>query len=257
MNPGALIVDGGLWVALPLAMIAGLISFVSPCVLPLVPGYLGYLGGATAGPDSAATPSTAIVPVRRERARLLLGVSLFIAGFTVVFVAVTILGGTFGYLLLQYSNVLTRIFGVVIIVLGLVFIGFFGLAQRTIRPRFRSRAGLVGAPLLGFALGVGWTPCIGPTLAAILSMSWNLGDPARAGLLGLAYSVGLGIPFLLLALGWGWASRSVGFLRRHIRALNIIGGSLLVLLGLLMVTGLWTAIMSALQQVVINVPLPL
>jgi cytochrome c-type biogenesis protein len=146
---------------------------------------------------------------------------------------------------------------VVVIALGLVFIGFFGIAQRTLRPRVQGRAGLIGAPLLGFALGVGWTPCIGPTLAAILSMSWNLGDPARAGLLGLAYSMGLGIPFLLLALGWGWASRSVSILRRHIRVLNIVGGALLVVLGLLMVTGLWTALMSTLQQVVINVPAPL
>src|SRR3546814_9413484 len=100
------------------------------------------------------------------------------------------------------------------------------------------------------------SPCIGPTLAAIILMSWNLGDPARAGLLGLAYSLGLGIPFLILAAGWGWASRSVAFLRRHIRALNIIGGAMLIALGLLMVTGLWTALMSQLQQVVINVPLP-
>ena len=255
MNPGAVVVDGALWVALPLAVLAGLVSFVSPCVLPLVPGYLGYLGGA-AGAHTPAT-SAGMGTARRERTRLLLGVALFIAGFTVVFVTVTILGGTFGFLLLQYANILTRIFGVVIILLGLVFIGFFGIAQRTLRPRIQGRVGLIGAPLLGFALGVGWTPCIGPTLAAILSMSWNLGDPARAGLLGLAYSLGLGIPFLLLALGWGWASRSVGFLRRHIRVLNILGGSLLVLLGLLMVTGLWTTLMSALQQVVINAPAPL
>jgi cytochrome c-type biogenesis protein len=174
-----------------------------------------------------------------------------------VFVAVTILGGAFGFLLLQYAGILTRVFGVVIIALGLVFLGFFGIAQRTFRPRAQGRAGLIGAPLLGFALGVGWTPCIGPTLAAIISMSWNLGDPARAGLLGLAYSLGFGIPFLILAAGWGWASRSVAFLRRHIRALNIIGGAMLIALGLLMVTGLWTALMSQLQQVVINVPLPL
>jgi cytochrome c-type biogenesis protein len=257
VNPGAVVVDGALWVALPLAVLAGLVSFVSPCVLPLVPGYLGYLGGATDAHRSTSTSTAGASTAAGERRRLLLGVGLFIGGFTVVFVTVTILGGTFGFLLLQYANILTRIFGVVIILLGLVFVGFFGIAQRTLRPRIRGRAGLIGAPSLGFALGVGWTPCIGPTLAAILSMSWNLGDPARAGLLGLAYSLGLGIPFLLLALGWGWASRSVGFLRRHIRALNIIGGSLLVLLGLLMVTGLWTALMSALQQVVINVPLPL
>lgn len=254
MNPGQLVVDGALWIAIPIAALAGLVSFISPCVLPLVPGYLGYLGGAAgSNPGAAATGST----VTAERTRLLLGVGLFIAGFTVVFVTVTILGGTFGFLLLQYANILTRILGAVVIALGLVFIGFFGIAQRTLRPRVQSRAGLIGAPLLGFALGVGWTPCIGPTLAAILSMSWNLGDPARAGLLGLAYSLGLGIPFLLLALGWGWASRSVSFLRRHIRALNIVGGALLVLLGVLMVTGLWTTLMSALQQVVINVPAPL
>ncbi|GAA1655991.1 MULTISPECIES: cytochrome c biogenesis CcdA family protein [Microbacterium] len=255
MNPGAAIVDGALWVAVPVAVLAGLVSFLSPCVLPLVPGYLGYLGSTTTDTRTVGTGSG--VAVRTERARLLLGVALFIAGFTVVFVAVTILGGAFGFLLLQYANILTRVFGVVIIVLGLVFLGLFGLAQRTLRPRIRGRAGLIGAPLLGFALGVGWTPCIGPTLAAIISMSWNLGDPARAGLLGLAYSLGLGIPFLILAAGWGWASRSVTFLRRHIRALNIIGGVMLILLGLLMVTGLWTALMSSLQQVVINVPLPL
>ncbi|WP_103662762.1 cytochrome c biogenesis CcdA family protein [Microbacterium sp. CJ77] len=255
MSPGQLVFDGALWVAIPIAVLAGLVSFVSPCVLPLVPGYLGYLGGTSVGDGGAAVTNSRTATA--ERARLLVGVGLFIAGFTVVFVSVTILGGTFGYLLLQYANVLTRIFGVVVIALGLVFIGFFGIAQRTLRPRIQGRAGLIGAPLLGVALGVGWTPCIGPTLAAILSVSWNLGDPARAGLLGLAYSLGLGIPFLLLALGWGWASRSVSVLRRHIRVLNIVGGALLVALGLLMVSGLWTALMSALQQVVINVPAPL
>lgn len=255
MNPGQMVVDGALWVAIPLAILAGLVSFVSPCVLPLVPGYLGYLGSTTTTAANSAMQGGRAVTT--ERGRLLLGVGLFIAGFTVVFVAVTILGGTFGFLLLQYASVLTRVFGVVIIALGLVFLGFVGIAQRTFRPRTRGRAGLIGAPLLGFALGVGWTPCIGPTLAAIISMSWNLGDPARAGLLGLAYSLGLGIPFLILAAGWGWASRSVAFLRKHIRALNIIGGAMLIALGLLMVTGLWTALMSQLQQVVINVPLPL
>lgn len=254
MTPGAMIVDGALWVAIPIAMLAGLVSFVSPCVLPLVPGYLGYLGSTTTGGAAAASDGRV---VSAERARLLLGVALFIAGFTVVFVAVTILGGAFGLVLVQYASVLTRIFGVVIIALGLVFLGFFGIAQRTVRPRLQGRAGLIGAPLLGFALGVGWTPCIGPTLAAIISMSWNLGDPARAGMLGLAYSLGLGIPFLILAAGWGWASRSLTFLRRHVRTLNIIGGTMLILLGLLMVTGFWTALMSQLQQLVISVPLPL
>ncbi|PCE13561.1 cytochrome C biogenesis protein [Microbacterium sp. SZ1] len=248
MTPGALIVDGALWVALPVALLAGLVSFVSPCVLPLVPGYLGYLGG---------TVPTGTGGRRPARGRLMLGVTLFIAGFTVVFVVVTILGGTFGFVLLRYADILTRVFGVVIIVMGLVFIGAFSIAQRSVRPLLSNRAGLIGAPLLGFALGVGWTPCIGPTLAAIISMSWNLGDPARAGLLGLAYSLGLGIPFLILAAGWGWASSSVAFLRRHVRTLNLIGGAMLVALGILMVSGAWTSLMSQLQQVIINVPLPL
>ncbi|MBN9180577.1 MAG: cytochrome c biogenesis protein CcdA, partial [Microbacterium sp.] len=163
MNPGAVIVDGALWVAIPVAILAGLVSFVSPCVLPLVPGYLGYLGSTTT--TTAAPTLDGGRTVTAERARLLLGVTLFIAGFTVVFVAVTILGGTFGYLLLQYANVLTRVFGVVIIALGLLFLGFFGIAQRTLRPRAQGRTGLIGAPLLAFALVFGCTPCIGPTLA--------------------------------------------------------------------------------------------
>nr|WP_179150815.1 cytochrome c biogenesis protein CcdA [Leifsonia sp. NCR5] len=254
------VVGGALWVAIPLSMLAGLISFVSPCVLPLVPGYLGYIGAAAepaSRTETGAPPGTASTVITAGRARLLVGVGLFIAGFTVVFVAVTILGGAFGLLLLQYASLLTRVLGVVVIVLGLAFIGVLGIAQRSIRPRVGNNMGLVGAPILGFALGVGWTPCIGPTLAAIISVSWNLGDPGRAGLLGLAYSLGLGIPFFLLAIGYGWATRTVTFLRRHIRTLNIIGGGILIALGLLMVTGVWSMLMSALQQVVINVPLPL
>lgn len=255
MSAGALVVDGALWLAIPLALVAGLISFLSPCVLPLVPGYLGYLGGVAAPPTSTTGGDGATTVTTRPR--LVAGVLLFIAGFTVVFVAVTVLGGFFGVALSRYADLLTRVFGIVNIVLGLVFTGAIRLGQRGMRPTLRRRAGLVGAPLLGFSLGIGWTPCIGPTLAAILSVSWNLGDPARAGLLGLSYSLGLGVPFLVLALGWGWAARSVTVLRTHIRTLNLIGGAVLILLGLLMVTGVWTSLMSLLQQVVINVPLPL
>lgn len=243
---GAIVVDGALWLAILVAALAGLVSFVSPCVLPLVPGYFGYLGSAVGASEGAA-----------GRGRLVAGVGLFIAGFTVVFLAVTILGGVFGMFFLQYSAVLTRILGVFVIVMGLVFIGVFRGAQRTIRLRTRSGLGLIGAPLLGVALGIGWAPCIGPTLAAIMSVSWNLGDPWRAGLLGLAYSLGLGLPFLLLALGLGWATRSVAFVRRHIRAFNIAGGTVLVLLGALMVTGAWGRLMSVLQGVMLNVTLPL
>lgn len=249
MSAEGLIFDGVLWAALSVALLAGLISFASPCVLPLVPGYFGYLGSSL---SSSPTESAAA-----GRGRLLGGVALFVAGFTLVFMTVTVLGGVAGMFFLEYANVLTRVLGVVVIVLGLVFIGAFPRAQRTLRPRFRGNLGLLSAPLLGIALGIGWTPCIGPTLAAIMSVSWNLGDPGRAALLGLAYSLGLGIPFFLLALGLGWATRSMEFLRRHIRVVNIIGGSMLIALGVLMVTGIWGALMSVLQGVMLSVTLPL
>ncbi len=249
MSAEGFIFDGALWVAVLIAMLAGLISFVSPCVLPLVPGYFGYLGSSL---STSPTQSPAA-----GRGRLLGGVALFVAGFTLVFMTVTVLGVVAGLFFLEYANILTRALGVVVIVLGLIFIGAFPRAQRTLRPRFRGNLGLLSAPLLGIALGIGWTPCIGPTLAAIMSVSWNLGDPGRAALLGLAYSLGLGIPFFLLALGLGWATRSVTFLRRHIRVVNIIGGSLLIALGVLMVTGIWGTLMSVLQGVMLSVTLPL
>ena len=254
MNPSDLVFDGALWAGVLIAALAGFVSFASPCVLPLVPGYFGYLGSAVAPVEPSFAPARGTTAQRR---RLLLGVLLFIAGFSIVFVTVTVLGGVFGQVFLAYADIATRILGVVVIVMGLAFVGVFRKMQRTVRPRFRSRLGLAGAPLLGLALGIGWTPCIGPTLAAIISVSWNLGDPVRAGLLGVAYSLGLGIPFVLLALGFGWATRSVSFLRRHIRTVNLLGGGLLIVLGLLMVTGIWTALMAQLQGVFLSVPLPI
>ena len=245
------IADGALGLAVLVALAAGLISFLSPCVLPLVPGYLGFVGGAAAGREAGGAGP------RPGRARLLAGVALFIAGFTVVFMAVTVLGGALGRFFIAYADVITRVLGVLVILLGLVFIGLFGVAQRTLKPRVRGNLGLVGAPLLGLALGIGWAPCIGPTLAAIVSVSWNLGDPGRAAVLGLAYSLGLGIPFLLIAAGFGWATRSVNAVRRHIRAVNIAGGAMLIVLGILMVSGVWGRVMSWAQGVFASVPLPL
>ena len=249
MNPGSVVFDGALWLAIPIAMLAGLVSFLSPCVLPLVPGYLGFLGGAVpTGSRSRATGA---------RGRLLAGVLLFIAGFTVVFVAMGVLAGTLGRFFIQYADLLTRVLGVVVIVMGLVFLGMFGFAQRTMKPQVRTGLGLVGAPLLGIAMGIGWAPCIGPTYAAILSISATQADPVRAVLLAVSYSLGLGIPFVLLAVGFGWATRSFAFLRRHIRVVNIIGGVLLVALGVLMVTGVWSTLMSQLTGVIGSVQLPL
>lgn len=255
MSAGSVVFDGALWLAIPLAMLAGLVSFLSPCVLPLVPGYLGFLGGASGAGAVRSAPESARADT--GRGRLLLGVALFVAGFTLVFVAMGVLAGTVGRFFIAYQDVLTRVLGVVVIAMGLVFVGVFGFAQRTVKPQVRGGLGLVGAPLLGIALGIGWAPCIGPTYATILSISVTEANPARAVLLAVAYSLGLGIPFVLIALGFGWATRSVTFLRRHIRVVNIVGGALLVLVGLLMVTGVWTALMAQLQGVIGGVELPL
>lgn len=258
MTPDAVIGAGALWLAIPLALAAGLVSFLSPCILPLVPGYLGFIGGAaTVRPSSRSFRSGSGGAGRSERGRMLLGTLLFITGFTVVFVAYTVIGGTASVFFLQWGGLITRILGVVVILMGLVFLGFFGFAQRQFRMRVNSTAGLIGAPLLGLTLAIGWAPCIGPTLGAIISVGWTLGDPWRAGLLGVAYSLGLGIPFLLLALGFGWATSATDFMRRHIRIINIIGGALLVILGLLMVAGLWTQLMSRIGAVMSDVVLPL
>ncbi len=256
MTPEAIIGSGALWLAIPVAMLAGLVSFLSPCVLPLVPGYLGFLGGAVA-PRRASVGADGAVTMTATRGRLVVGVLLFILGFSAVFVTLTALGGVASVFLIQWGDLITRILGGVIVLMGLVFLGLFGFAQREVRFHVDPKVGVIGAPLLGVALGIGWAPCLGPTLSAIFALSFNAGDPVRAGFLGLAYSLGLGIPFLLAALGFGWATRAIGFLRRHIRVVNVIGGVLLIVLGLLMVSGLWTDIMSRLTAVMGSVFLPL
>ncbi|MGW9627734.1 cytochrome c biogenesis CcdA family protein [Microbacterium sp. NPDC055521] len=252
MTPDAVIGAGALWIAIPLALLAGLVSFLSPCILPLVPGYLGFLGGA-----AGAASSAQVTPPAAQRRRMLLGVLLFIAGFTVVFVAYTVIGGAASVFFLEWGDLITRVLGGVVVLMGLIFLGLFGFAQREYKMQVDSTAGLIGAPLLGFTLAIGWAPCTGPTLGAIISVGWTLGDPWRAGLLGVAYSLGLGIPFLLVALGFGWATSATAFMRRHIRIVNIVGGALLIVLGLLMVTGVWSQIMSRLTAVMSSVILPL
>jgi cytochrome c-type biogenesis protein len=254
-NPFAeVVLSGQLLLAIPIALLAGLISFASPCVLPLVPGYLGYIGGfADAGSASADDELKA---KRRGRRRLLLGVALFVLGFSVIFIAYGAAFGAVGAWLRIWQDGITRVLGVLVIVLGLLFVGQVSFLQRTFKPNWRPATGLVGAPLLGIVFGLGWTPCIGPTLSAIVALSLDGGSPWRGALLGLFYCLGLGIPFLLVALGLNWVTGSVAFLKRHIRVINIVGGALIIAVGLLMVTGVWTLVMSQLQGVMIGFVTP-
>jgi len=235
---GDLVANGSLLVAVPIALLAGLVSFASPCVLPLVPGYLGYVSGFTGTAEG------------RDRRRMLLGAALFVLGFAVVFVVFTFAFSIAGILLLRWVDLITRIVGVIVIAMGLVFIGRFTAVQRTIRPSWTVATGLGGAPLLGVVFGLGWAPCIGPTLAVVLSLSFTEASAGRGVLLGIVYSLGLGIPFLLVALGLGWVAGSVAWLKRHIRVVNIAGGAMLVAVGVLMVTGLWTLFLESLQGMV-------
>ncbi len=230
--------SGSMLIALPIALLAGLVSFASPCVLPLVPGYLGYIGGFSGTND------------RTDRNRLMLGVTLFILGFTVIFVGFTLAFSIAGLMLIPWLGLITRIVGVGVIVMGLVFIGQFSFLQRSFRPKWKVATGLGGAPLLGVVFGLGWAPCIGPTLSVVIGLSLDSGSVWRGAVLGLAYSLGLGVPFVLVALGFNWVTGSVDWLKRNIRVVNIAGGALLILVGVLMVSGIWQMLMSRLGSVI-------
>jgi cytochrome c-type biogenesis protein len=261
-----LVTDGPLLVAAGVAALVGLISFASPCVLPLVPGYLSYVAGlvgagagtgtgtgagtpaGVAGAGGTATAVRAPVDQRSPRARMVLGAVLFVLGFTVVFVTFGTAFGGLGRLMLEYSDVLNRVFGVITVLVGLGFLGWLPLLQRTRRLSARPAAGLAGAPLLGIVFGLGWTPCLGPTLAAVYSLAFSEATAARGAVLGVAYCLGLGVPFVLVALGARWAMGATSFLRRHARTVTRIGGAVLVLVGLLLVTGAWTELMGWLRS---------
>lgn len=227
------ILDGQLLVAVPLSLLAGLVAFASPCVLPLVPGYLGLVS-SLAGEDGS-------------RRRVVVGVLLFIAGFTAVFVLGNLVVGATSEILIRYRGILLRALGALLIVLGLVFIGQVSFLQRGWKPRQVRSGGMWAAPLVGVVFAIGWSPCMGPTLAAIGALSLQSGSAGTAALLGFVYAMGLGIPFLAIALGFGWATKAVDRVRRHIRVINIIGGAMLIVLGLLMVTGVWMLVANELQ----------
>ncbi|RFS83355.1 cytochrome c biogenesis protein CcdA [Actinomadura spongiicola] len=222
------VVSGSLVAAAPLAALAGLVSFASPCVLPLVPGYLSYVTGMS-GADLAD----------QRRGRLLAGAVLFIAGFSVVFVSYGAVFGGLGRWLLEYQDPITRVLGVITIVFGLAFMGLIPGLQRTVKSSRLPAAGLAGAPLLGVLFGLGWTPCIGPTLGAVQSLAVTEASAGRGALLSLAYCAGLGLPFIAAAIAYRRALGAFGAVKRHYPLVMRTGGGMLVLIGVLLVSGLW------------------
>ncbi|MEU2133382.1 cytochrome c biogenesis protein CcdA [Streptomyces sp. NPDC018352] len=229
--------SGALLVALPLAVLAGLVSFFSPCVLPLVPGYLSYVTGVS-GTDLA----------QAKRGRMVAGASLFVLGFTAVFVSGGALFGFFGQTLLEHSEILTKVLGVLMILMGIFFMGLMPwMTQREFRIHKRPVTGLVGAPVLGALFGIGWTPCLGPTLSSVSILAVQQGTAGRGAILTVAYCLGLGVPFVLAAVAFRKALGAFGWVKRHYAWVMRIGGGMMIVTGLLLLTGVWGTMMQQLQ----------
>jgi cytochrome c-type biogenesis protein len=277
-----LVSSGPLLLAIPVAAAAGAVTFLSPCVLPLVPGYLSYITGmsgavidlepATDGADVTgesdvtggdlgpgrargagvllAAQRSAPARIRPGRRRAMLGTALFVLGFSALFATYGVAFGGLGAALLHHQTGLTRILGALLIVLGLLFAGAFdrfSFAGRILRPSVRPRAGLASAPVLGVLFGLGWSPCIGPTLAAVLTLASTTGTAARGALLAFIYGLGIGVPFLIVAFAFERGVAVFGFARRHAAMITRIGGLLLVGVGVLEVSGAWTTALAWLQ----------
>lgn len=234
------VASGSLILAMLLAFAAGIVSFASPCVLPLAPGYLSYVTGLTgaeiAGEERGGTTTVAV------KSRVLLGSVLFVLGFSVVFVSYGLLFGGLGSLLLEYQAVISRVLGVIVIVMGLSFMGVLPGMQREWRMHRMPSYSVWGAPVLGVLFGLGWTPCIGPALTAVQSLAFTEASAARGALLSMVYCLGLGLPFILLGLLFRQAAGTLAWVRRHYALIMRIGGGLLVAIGILLVTGVWDSI---------------
>lgn len=231
--------SGPMLLAVPVAILAGIVSFASPCVVPLLPGYFAFVTGMS----GASTG-------QRSKAVLLTGVGLFVLGFSVVFVLLGVALGSLGVAVRPWLAVIMPVMGAVVVLMGFSFLGWIPGLQGERRMHFVPRQGLLGAPLLGIVFGLGWAPCIGPTLATVLSLSLNEASALRGAMLAAAYAAGLGIPFLLIAMGAHRSTATVAFLRQHRVAIMRIGGAMLVLIGLALMTGLWTTWTQSLQGLI-------
>lgn len=228
---GDVVTSGALAFAVPIAFLAGIVAFLSPCVLPLAPGYVSYITGLT-GAELADT--------RGRRFQVLAGSLLFVLGFSVVFVSYGVLFGGAGSVLLEYADTINRILGVLVILMGLAFMGLIPGLQREWRFHRMPTWGVAGAPVLGLLFGLGWTPCIGPTLTAVQTLAFTEASALRGAVLSFVYCLGLGLPFVLLALAFSRMARAIGWVRAHYVWVMRIGGGMLVIVGVLLVTGWWT-----------------
>jgi cytochrome c-type biogenesis protein len=229
-------ITGSLLLAIPVAMIAGLVSFFSPCVVPLLPGYLSFATGLSGADLESA-----------RRGRMALGGLLFVLGFSFVFISFGTLFGALGSWLFEYQRQLSIVLGAITILLGLAFVGLVPWLQRDVRVHRVPAVGLAAAPMLGVLFGLGWTPCIGPTLGAVLSLSTTEASAARGAVLAFAYCLGLGVPFILAGLAWRRMLGTVKWVRRHQAWVTRIGGVMLVLVGLLLITGWWDILIADLR----------
>jgi cytochrome c-type biogenesis protein len=232
---------GSMLVALPIAVLAGAISFFSPCVVPLLPGYLSYVTGLSAAELGS-----------EKRGRMLAGTALFVAGFSAVFILTGVVFGTAGDLLIDHQTTITRVLGGLTVVLGLVFLGGFGFLQKDLRVHRVPAVGIAAAPLLGVLFGFGWTPCIGPTLGTVMTLATTEGSTGRGATLALVFSLGLGIPFIVAALAFRRMLSAVAWVRKHQLLVIRIGGVLMIAVGLLLLTGVWDAMTADLRQWVAN-----
>jgi cytochrome c-type biogenesis protein len=229
------VASGSLLLAAPIALAAGFLSFASPCVVPLLPGYLSYMTGVAVQDLEQA-----------RRGRMLAGSVLFVLGFTVLFVSGGALFGGIASQLIEYQPVISKVMGVAVILFGLAFIGWLPLLQREVRLPVPG-VGLAMAPLLGLVFGLGWVPCLSPTLGTVISLAYAEATAGRGAILAFAYCVGLGVPFVLVAVAFGRFTRALRWIREHQRALTIAGGVLMVVLGVLLVTGWWDALIIELR----------